>query len=781
MRLHKMRLLFALNLMFMISCGSTTNVSANAGLSANPNSLNFGSVSVNTVSSATITLSNTGRQNISVLQATASLPEFALTGPSLPINLAAGTSATFQVTFRPDSAKTFSGSLAFTLNRTSGGMKTITVTGAGTGSTSTTSQLAVTPTAASFAVNVGSSQSQQVTVTNTGTATLSITQASVTGTGFSISGPALPINLPPGQSSSFKVTFSPPAAGTDAGSVTLASNTASSPTNVALTGIATQPTSTSVTGVTISPTNQSVQTGQTIQFTDTVQGTTSNTSVTWTASAGSITTTGLFTAPSSAGTVKVTATSNADASKSASTTVSVTSPTSSAPTGPQYYVSTTGNDANTGTSTSAPWRSIQKAMNSATTGSTVNIMAGTYQERLTMDVSGASGSYITFQPYNFSVPTGGCGGYTGVTCGGDQVILDYSYLGTNTSTTPFFLVSGKSYIRVQGLTFENFTCTGAMQQGLRIDNGSSYVEFNYNKFLNLKNVYPSRDGTAALLAIRIWSPSNNITFNGNELGTIWTNMSEALTFDGSSATNGLVQDNYIHDTDQLGATTYNGANNITFRHNKLEYISVQRNGAVWFNNPSTALYADSGYSIVMERNFINHAGVGFEALSEPGQAATHDITIRNNVVENSNSSGIVIGTWYSTTDGSSVYNIKVWNNTFYQNTPNVTIRPMVSSTVAWENNILYGSSNYANSLNWNPGTAAFDLYFGGNSGPGSNNLTSDPLFVSPSTGDFSLQSTSPAINAGDPTSSTGVVGTVDFLGNPRMVNGQIDIGAYEVH
>ena len=779
MRLHKMRLLFALNLMFMVSCGSTTNVSANSGLSANPNSLNFGSVSVNTATSATITLTNTGRQSINVLQASASLPEFVLTGPSLPTTLAAGNSATFHVTFRPDSAKTFSGSLSFTLNRTSGGMKTITVTGAGTGSTSTSSQLAVTPNVANFAVNVGSSQSQQVTVTSTGTAPLSITQAYATGTGFSVSGLALPLNLPPGQSSSFKVTFSPTAAGSDSGSVSLASNTASSPTKVALSGIATQPTSPSVTGVTISPTNQSVQTGHTIQFTDTVQGTTSNTSVTWTASAGSISTTGLFTAPSSAGTVTVTATSNADASKSASTTVTVTAPTSSAPTGPQYYVSTTGDDANTGTSTSAPWRSIQKAMNSATTGSTVNIMAGTYQERLTMDVSGSSGNYVTFQPYNFSVPTGGCGGYTGVTCGGDQVILDYGYLGTNTSTTPFFLISGKSYIRVQGLTFQNFTCTGAMQQGLRIDNSSSFVEFNYNKFLNLKNVYPTRDGTAALLGIYIWGPATNVTFTGNEMGNIWTNMSEVLTFTGSS--NGLFQDNYVHDTDQLGATTYNGANNITFRHNKLEYISVQRNGAVWFNNPSSAIYADSGSSIVMERNFISHAGVGIEALSEPGQPSTHDITVRENVVGNSYSSGIVIGTWYSTTDGSSVYNIKVWNNTFYQNTPNLTIRPMVSSTVTWENNIFYGSSNYANSLNWNPGTSAYNLYFGGNSGPGNNNLTSDPLFVSPSTGNFSLQSTSPAINAGDPTSSTTTVGTVDFAGNPRMINGQIDIGAYEVH
>jgi hypothetical protein len=40
-------------------------------------------------------------------------------------------------------------------------------------------------------------------------------------------------------------------------------------------------------------------------------------------------------------------------------------------TGPEFYVSPTGNDANSGTSSSAPWRTIQKAMNSATAGSVV--------------------------------------------------------------------------------------------------------------------------------------------------------------------------------------------------------------------------------------------------------------------------------------------------------------------------------------------------------------------------------------------------------------------------
>jgi len=452
------------------------------------------------------------------------------------------------------------------------------------------------------------------------------------------------------------------------------------------------------------------------------------------------------------------------------------------PAGTQFYVATTGSDSNNGTSTSAPWRTIQKAMNSATPSSTVNIMAGTYHERPALGVSGTSGNYITFQPYGFSVPVGGCGGYSGVVCGGDQVILDYTYLGTNTSTTPFFLISGKSYIRVQGLTFQNFTCTGAMQQGLRIDNGSSYVEFNYNKFLNLRNIYPVKDGTAALLAIYVWGPAHDVIFKGNEMGTIWTNMSEVFTFTGSS--NGLFQDNYVHDTDQLGPSTYNGANNITFRHNKLEYISIKRDGTAWFNNPSTAIYADSGYSIIIERNFVNHAGVGFEALSEPGQPATHDVTIRNNVVENCQR-GIVLGTWYSYTDGSSVFRIDVFNNTFYGNDVALVVRPMVSSTVAWENNIFANNiAAYVNTLNWNPGNVDYnlysgDLYFGGGTGPGVHVLTSDPLFVNASAGNFSLQSTSPAINAGDPSTSATVVGAVDLAGNLRIQGGRIDIGAYE--
>ena len=84
------------------------------------------------------------------------------------------------------------------------------------------------------------------------------------------------------------------------------------------------PTITSVS-VTCNPT--SVQIGQTSQCTATVTGTGSYSSaVTWSASAGTINSSGLFTAPSTAGTVTVTATATQDATKSRTATITVTLP-----------------------------------------------------------------------------------------------------------------------------------------------------------------------------------------------------------------------------------------------------------------------------------------------------------------------------------------------------------------------------------------------------------------------------------------------------------------------
>jgi len=75
--------------------------------------------------------------------------------------------------------------------------------------------------------------------------------------------------------------------------------------------------------VKINPVSASVQVGGTQPFSATVTGS-SNTSVTWTATGGTVSTSGLYTAGNTAGSFSVTATSSADSTKSAKAIVTVT-------------------------------------------------------------------------------------------------------------------------------------------------------------------------------------------------------------------------------------------------------------------------------------------------------------------------------------------------------------------------------------------------------------------------------------------------------------------------
>jgi hypothetical protein len=76
-------------------------------------------------------------------------------------------------------------------------------------------------------IPVGSSQSQTLTLTNSGSSRLMVNQATLTGTGFTLSQLAYPITLAGGQSVSCSITFTPQSSGSDTGSVSISFTTQS--------------------------------------------------------------------------------------------------------------------------------------------------------------------------------------------------------------------------------------------------------------------------------------------------------------------------------------------------------------------------------------------------------------------------------------------------------------------------------------------------------------------------------------------------------------------------
>ena len=217
-----------------------------AGVGVKPTSLSFGSVTVNTPSSAaTVVVTNNGQQTVSILQVSSSLPEFIVISPAMPITLGPHGSASFQVLFQPDAAMTFSGSIVLSTSRMNGGTQSISVSGTGTTASSASSQsylLSASASSLKFGNTlVGSFASQAVALMNTGTASVNLSQVAITGAGFTVSGLTGAVTLAAGQSFSLTVSFAPATAGSATGSLSFISSATNSPTTISLSGNGVQP------------------------------------------------------------------------------------------------------------------------------------------------------------------------------------------------------------------------------------------------------------------------------------------------------------------------------------------------------------------------------------------------------------------------------------------------------------------------------------------------------------------------------------------------------------
>jgi hypothetical protein len=208
-----------------------------ATLTATPASLTFTNVQVGQNQAQTETVKNVGGMNATISQASASGAGFSISGLGAPVTLTPGQSASFSVTFAPQSSGNFSGNVAVASNASN---PSLGVALSGSAITQSQGTLSVSSVNAGSVV-VGTTGTQTGTLSATG-ASVSVSSVSVGGTNpseFSISGLSFPVAVSPAQPVTFTVTFTPGASGTASASTSFTSNASNSPSGAALSGTGT--------------------------------------------------------------------------------------------------------------------------------------------------------------------------------------------------------------------------------------------------------------------------------------------------------------------------------------------------------------------------------------------------------------------------------------------------------------------------------------------------------------------------------------------------------------
>ena len=183
-----------------------------------PAILPFGRVVVGRRKVETVTITNAGDSNTTLLRVTILGRDFALSGLDLPLTLGSGESFTFGSVFAPRSRGDRSGSISFVSDTSDVLNPTLTLAMTGTGADA--DELTIDPAIMNFGtVQVGSSASQGGTLT-AGAAAVTISSAVSSSAEFTLSGLTFPFTIPPGGNQGFTVTFAPQASGVVSATIT---------------------------------------------------------------------------------------------------------------------------------------------------------------------------------------------------------------------------------------------------------------------------------------------------------------------------------------------------------------------------------------------------------------------------------------------------------------------------------------------------------------------------------------------------------------------------------
>ena len=285
------------------------------------------------------------------------------------------------------------------------------------------------------------------------------------------------------------------------------------------------------------------------------------------------------------------------------------------------------------------------------------------------------------------------------------------------------------------LTIQNNTASN--------EGGGAYIANSSNRFTNvsfLNNDARSKGG--AIYSLDSHLILQNSVFRNNEadVGGAVYNYNNESSFNNALVIDGALFENNIVDSN--GGAIYNytnskfNINNAVFRNNKADLGGAIHNGSTDNNSTITNSIFDSNTADI-------YGGAIYNANSA---AKSESITFFNNQAVN----------------GAAVYT--TGNNI-----------PAYSNSIFWSNQ---NTDNSSSSTIFNDGDATTTIIYSivedGYNGLGNSNT--NPQFNNPEQGDFRLKGNSPAINAG---LNDFIIEDTDLIGNSRIVNNRVDLGAYE--
>ena len=514
-------------------------------------------------------------------------------------------------------------------------------------------------------------------------------------------------------------------------------------------------------------------------------------------------------------------------------------------TGNTYYVNTSGNDQNNGTSPSTPWKTIGKVNASTFSPGDQVLFAGgqTFTGNLVATSSGNSTSYIRYASYGGSRATISAGNGIGI------YIYNKAYVWVDSLVVAGgWNESSQSGNNARGIHFQVDTSSGTKLGNSQVTN----CDVGYFKIAGIAFESATTDNTQCGYS-KIIATNNSVHNNGISAitsdgpyigGTTYAFDSAYVAYNTVFHNFGLQTSNGNHTGDGIvisdcaaGKIEYNTA------YNNGWYNSNNGGGpaAIWcwdsknlvfqyneaYNNGSGTTIDGDGFDLdggatncTMQYNYShNNKGAGF-LVWEFGDIRTNNANniIRYNISENDGSNP----GYASINIGGNISGNNFYNNTLYSTTCKA-VNVQGGSNNNFVNNIMYATSSYGIlSSTGNAATAFFfnNDYWGGSQGinfyigssvytsltafrqsynetlNGSNyGYTLDPQLNNPGNAgtagvgnftaltNYQLQSGSPMIDAGfNLVSQWGYqVGSADFNGQSIPYGNGYDPGACEYH